>query len=121
MSIYAGPGDTVGTGGGGGPDTDDPRGNKAAEIRSTAFVGLTFGFALGGALVIFSLLFDAFFGAIGGPMEQIFSLAANSASASIHLGRLFIIGLIIGVSLSTIYNMLAVRRIQIFGLEQNVN
>jgi hypothetical protein len=104
-----------GTGkGGGGPDEDTRF--SSVQLRSHGFISIAFGIAFGLTLMIFFGLFallkqNAPFG-----LYESWVIHTNP-----NLWYTFLIGLIAGILLSAIYNFLIFRRLNLFGLDRNVN
>lgn len=94
--------------GGGGPE-DDPRFAQRA-LRTQGFLTLAFGFAVGVAcMVLYGLI-------------QGFGLANQTWLTFLPgLGRSFLYGFIGGSIISGIYNLLALHRLNLFGLESNLD
>jgi hypothetical protein len=98
--------------GGGGPDEDIRYTSRT--LRSHGFLSIAFGFALGLTLVIFFGLFRLY-------DDPPFGLKAWVAQVHPNLWFTFIIGFIGGTLLSAIYNFLIFRRINLFGLDRNLD
>ena len=109
LNIYFDEGEGVG---GGGPD-EDPR-FPSRTLRSHGFISLAFGFALGLTLMIFFGLFRAF----GAPTE---SLEQFIADVNPNLWYSFLSGFIGGTLISAIYNFLIFQRLNLFGLDRNLD
>jgi len=90
--------------GGGGPE-DDPRFPRGG-IRVQGYLSVAFGFALG-------LTFLAFLGIL----QIIQAPSAFAAFAGSDPWLTFIFGFIGGTLFSLVYNILVVRRLNLFGLE----
>jgi len=119
--------------GGGGPE-DDAR-DAINNLRSYGFIAAWFGLALGITLVILYLMLLAL--KPQGPLEklypegvvkinQISAPAApdtdnSSRSLVTNLAYIFIFGFAAGTLIAVIYNVLVVKRINLFGLESNLN
>ncbi|MDZ7260954.1 MAG: hypothetical protein ONB05_02385 [candidate division KSB1 bacterium] len=97
---------------GDGPE-DDPR-FPARTLRSHGFLALAFGFALGLTLMIFFGLFRAF----GAPTS---GLADFVSRVNPNLWLSFLCGFIGGTLISAIYNFLIFRRLNLFGLDRNMD
>lgn len=96
--------------GGGGPD--DPTRVSEFIQRSQGFLLLAFGFALGLCLMVFFGIFNRFGAPI--PAWQPFFNQVNP-----NLWLTFLYGFIGGTVVSGIYNILVVRRLNLFGLESS--
>ncbi len=97
---------------GGGSDYDGrfvPR-----TLRQHGFLALAFGFALGITLMVFYGLFQL----IEAPTAGLRSFAAGGLS---NLWISFLYGFIGGTLLSAFYNLLMFRRLNLFGLERNMD
>ena len=92
-----------------GPNPDDPTRGPGAILRSQGFLLLAFGFALGLCLMVFFGIFHRF----GAPIAawQPFFNQVNP-----NLWVTFLYGFIGGTVVSGIYNVLVVRRLNLFGL-----
>ena len=102
-----------GTGlGGGGPD-EDPR-FPTRTLRSHGFISLAFGFALGLTFMIFFGLFRIF----GAPTTVLESFVAE---VNPNLWYSFLSGFIGGTLISAIYNLLIFQRLNLFGLDRNLD
>lgn len=98
--------------GGGGTSSDDDSQFPARTLRSHGFLALAFGFALGLTIIIFFGLFQV----IDPPgFLKAFVTDPN------NLWRGFLVGLIAGTLLAGIYNFLIFRRINLFGLDRNLD
>jgi len=99
-------------GGGGGPDVE----NRFPErvLRSHGFLALAFGFALGLTLMIFFGLFR---------LMKAPPLGLEAWIAKVHpnLWFTFLMGFIGGTLISAIYNFLIFRRLNLFGLDRNLD
>ncbi|NIR52817.1 MAG: hypothetical protein GWN00_37970 [Aliifodinibius sp.] len=107
--LYVSPEPTEG-GTGGGPE-DDPRFPRVA-FRAQGFMSVAFGFALG-------LTFLAFLGIL-----HIIKLPTDALEpfiASANPWLIFIFGFIAGTLISGIYNILVIRRLNLFGLEHSAD
>ncbi len=100
------------TGGGSDDDSQFP----VRTLAQHGFLALAFGFALGLTLIVFFLLFK-YSGWISLP-----TIVTNWVG-NVHpnLWYSFLIGLIGGTLLSGIYNFLIFRRINLFGLDRNLD
>lgn len=98
-----------GKGGGGGPE-DDPRFGGIA-VRAQGLLTLAFGFALGVALCLLFWLISRF------PP----STAVRDWVAPFTAGWVFLAGFIVGTITAGIYNLLVVRRVNLFGLESSMD
>ncbi len=97
--------------GGGGPE-DDPRSPRLA-LRSQGLLTLAFGFALGIALIALFLLITW--------LRPTVMLPTFSSDTLLNLLFLFLFGFISGTLISGIYNLLVVRRLNLFGLESSLD
>ncbi len=96
---------------GGGPQ-DDPSSPRIA-LRSQGLLTLAFGFALGLALFVLFLLIAW--------LRPSFTLPTFSSDTPLNLLFLFLFGFISGTLVSGIYNLLVVRRLNLFGLESRLD
>lgn len=101
-----------GTSGGGGPD-DGARTLESAGGRSQGYLAVAFGLALGLTLMVFFGIFRAFPGLI----SEFRALQEFVAAVYPNLWLSFVFGFVGGTLISAIYNMLVVRRLNLFGLE----
>lgn len=99
--------DYAGPGGGGGPE-DEP-GSTRYVIRTQGLMPLAFGVALGLVFIVFFLL------------QGIISVPAILLSGIDSLWESFLVGFVPGIIIAAIYNMLVVRRLNLFGLESNAD
>jgi ABC-type Fe3+ transport system permease subunit len=99
---------------GGGPDVDDHYPERT--LRSHGFLAVAFGCALGLTLMIFFGLFALLKQNTPFGLYESWVIHTNP-----NLWYTFIIGLIAGILLSAIYNFLIFRRLNLFGLDRNVN
>lgn len=97
---------------GGGPD-EDPR-FPVRTLRSHGFLSLAFGFALGLTLMIF-------FGVFHFMKNPPFGLLPWVTEVHPNLWFTFLFGFIIGTLFSAIYNFLIFRRLNLFGLDRNMD
>jgi len=95
--------------GGGGPEGGG--GSRGFVQRTEGFLTLAFGFALGLALVVLFWLINKY-----GPDG-----AVKEFVAKINLVYAFLYGFVAGTITSAIYNLLVVRRINLFGLESSAD
>lgn len=95
--------------GGGGPE-DDPRFGGIA-VRSQGLLTLAFGFALGVALCLLFWLISRF-----PPSAAVRNFVAPFAAEWV-----FLAGFIVGTITAGIYNLLVVRRVNLFGLESSMD
>lgn len=114
-SLYVSPADETGGQGGGGPD--DPTRVARFVIRSQGFLMLAFGIALGLTCMVFFEVFhilreSEFIKPFTGLQEFIKELNPN-------IWLSFAFGFVGGTVLSGIYNILVVRRLNLFGLESS--
>ncbi len=106
---YVSPGDgDAGSTGGGGPE-DDPRFPRQS-FRASGLMAVAFGLAMGLTFMVFFLLFKWF----GTPAPG-FNFLFETYFPNIW--KAFLIGFGGGTVLSGIYNMLMIRRLNLFGLE----
>ncbi|MBN2009548.1 hypothetical protein JW960_09415 [candidate division KSB1 bacterium] len=106
-NLIISPGDNTRGGSGGGPDDDS---NYLAQtVRVYGFSAIAFGFALGLTFLIFFGLFRLW----GAPSTHI---TAFVSKINPNLWLCFIAGFVGGTLISGIYNLLMVRRINLFGL-----
>ena len=101
----------TGSSGGGGPE-DDPLSPRLA-LRSQGVLTLAFGFALGIALVVLFRLIAW--------LRPSVTLPTFSNDTLLNLLFLFLFGFISGTLVSGIYNLLVVRRLNLFGLESRLD
>ncbi|MDZ7288917.1 MAG: hypothetical protein ONB44_03985 [candidate division KSB1 bacterium] len=104
-------GTTGGGGSGGGPE--DPRSPQIV-LRSQGLLALAFGFALGITFMIFFGIFRLF----GAPAEALKEFVAH---VNPNLWLSFLYGFIGGTVVAAIYNLLVVRRLNLFGLESSAD
>jgi len=104
--------DPTGGKGGGGPDEDSRFPSR--ETQSQGFLALAFGFALGLTFMIFFGLFRLFGTPIPGLKDWI-------ARVNPNLWLSFLIGFVGGTLISAIYNLLIFRRLNLFGLDRNMD
>lgn len=95
------------------PPPDDPTRDTPFILRSQGFLLLAFGFALGLCLMVFFGIFYRF----GAP--PIAGLQDFVAQVNPNLWLTFLYGFIGGTVVSGIYNVLVVRRLNLFGLESS--
>lgn len=98
--------------GGGGPDEDTRYPQRT--LRSHGFLSIAFGFALGLTLVIFFALFRIY-------DQPPFGLKDWVARAHPNLWFTFLGGFIGGTLVAAIYNLLIFKRINLFGLDRNMD
>lgn len=91
------------------PCEDDPRTPKII-LRSQGLLALAYGVALG----LTFMIFFGFFRLIGTPSG---ALSLFVADLRLNLWMSFIYGFIGGVAIAVVYNILVVRRLNLFGLE----
>jgi len=101
-----------GTSGGGGPD-DGARTLESAAGRSQGYLTVAFGVALGLTLMVFFGIFRAYPGLI----SEFRALRDFVGAINPNLWLSFLFGFIGGTLISGVYNMLVVRRLNLFGLE----
>ena len=106
--------DPVGGVGGGGPDEDLRF--RSIQIRSHGFVALAFGVALGLTLAILFVVIYAF-----EPDVPKITEWAHKGRPIFKFFLCFLYGIIAGTLISGIYNMLVFRKLNIFGLERNMD
>ena len=111
LNISAGKGS--GGPGGGGPEGEGQSSNDI--IRSQGLLSMAFGFALGIALVVFYLIIY-----LANLSPAILNIVPGS-SLAIHLVSCFLTGFICGTIFSIIYNLLVVRRFNLFGIDRGVD
>jgi len=102
-----------GTSGGGGPD-DGARTLESAAGRSQGYLTVAFGFALGLTLMVFFGIFRAYPGLIS-EFRALRDFVGGEIDPNLWLSFLF--GFVGGTLISGVYNMLVVRRLNLFGLE----
>jgi hypothetical protein len=112
IALDAPPGGTGSGGGGGGPE-DDPRFPGFA-LRAQGLLTLAVGFAMGIAFMLFFWLVRSFGTPTGAVRDFVTQLNPN-------LGLSFLLGFLGGTLMSAIYNLLVVRRLNLFGLESSVD
>lgn len=100
--------------GGGGPD-DDVRFQERS-LQSHGFLALAFGFALGLTLMIIFLLLKWV-----GFADLVPALGNFLSGIHPNIWFTFLFGFILGSLFSGIYNFLVFRRINLFGLDREVN
>jgi hypothetical protein len=101
--------------GGGGPEGDP--GYPRVALRAQGLLALAFGFALGIALVVLLWLLPWF-------LQSSNNAPPNNVKAFLDQllwWKVFLFGFIGGTLISAIYNMLVVRRLNLFGLESSVD
>jgi hypothetical protein len=98
--------------GGGGPDYDGRF--TARTLRRHGFLALAFGFALGLTFMIFFGLFQF----VEAPTAGLRSFAA---SGLYNLMLSFLYGFIGGTLLAAMYNLLMFKRLNLFGLDRNMD
>lgn len=99
--------------GGGGEDV--PRLLRGS-IRTQGFLTLAFGFAMGAALILLSILITNL--GISGPVTDVLTVAPPSPG---NFAWVFLAGFVGGIVISLVYNMLVVNRLNLFGLESNAD
>ena len=104
--------DEKGSQGGGGPDDDSQFPERT--LRSHGFLALAFGFALGLTFMIFFGFFRVF-GAPGSGLNNFVS------QVNPNLWLSFLYGFVGGTLISAIYNFLIFRRLNLFGLDRNMD
>lgn len=97
---------------GGGPDEDFRFPSR--QLQSHGFFALAFGFALGLTFMILFGLFCLFGTPIPGLKDWIAKVHPN-------LWLSFLIGFVAGTLISAIYNLLMFRRLNLFGLDRNMD
>ena len=95
---------------GGGPE--DPR-NPRLALRSQGLLTLAFGIALGIAFIILFKLIQIF--EPTGPIAELFT------NVKFNLWRSFLFGFVGGTITAGIYNFLILRRLNLFGIEPNLD
>lgn len=103
----------TGSGGGGSDPDNDPR-FPDRTLRSHGFIALAFGFALGLTLIIL-------FGLIRLVDPTLPQDWENFINDNFNLWLGFLFGLVGGTLLAGIYNFLIFRRINLFGLDRNLD
>ena len=99
--------------GGGGPEGEGQSGNDI--VRSHGVLSLAFGFAAGVALLLIYLIIY-----LGSLSAAIVNLLPGS-SLAFNLLICFVTGFVCGTIISVIYNLLIIRRLNLFGLDRNVD
>jgi hypothetical protein len=114
QSQYVSPGEKA-TPPGGGPEDNGSR--SVSSLGSQGLLALAFGFALGLTLVIVYFIFKlSFF------PENINSLLPELARGNFLTAvYYFLFGLVPGTILAALYNVLVLRRLNLFGMEQYHN
>lgn len=87
--------------------------NNNAVIRTHGFIAAVFGFALGVLLMVFFAIFH-----FGSPLP--FSGLETFVKDFNNIWTTFIYGFIGGTVFSAVYNMLMIRRLNLFGLDRDV-
>ncbi len=105
-------GSTPGGGGGGGPE-DDPRSPQIV-LRTQGLLTLAVGFALGAAFVVLFLLIRMFGAPTGAVADFVRDVNPN-------LWFSFLAGFVGGTVMAAVYNLLVVRRLNLFGLESSAD
>ena len=100
-------------GGGGGPEGEGQSGNDM--VRSQGILSLAFGFALGMALAVFYLIIYL------GNLSPVILSMLPGFSLLVHLAICFIVGFICGTLISIIYNLIIVRRFNLFGIDRGID
>ena len=100
-------------GGGGGPEGEGQSGNDI--VRSHGLLSLAFGFALGIALLVLYLIIY-----LANLSPVILNLIPGS-SLIVQLVICFIVGFVCGTLISIIYNLIIVRRFNLFGIDRAVD
>ena len=125
--------------GGNGPE-DDAR-HAVNALRSHGLIALAFGFAVGFALVMMYIMINVL--EPSGPLSSLFPQTSEVSEAVAgvgiegdsavsqpaiftsdffrNLGIIFLFGLVIGSLIAMIYNLLVVRRVNLFGLESSMD
>ncbi len=103
-------GSTGGGGSGGGPHDDDPKVPRVV-ARSQGLLTLAFGVALGVALLVFYWLVKRL------PLSQ----ELENLVGQLAWWKVFLFGFIGGTLFSAVYNLLVVRRLNLFGLDNNAD
>jgi hypothetical protein len=107
------PGKKTPPGGGGGPEGEGQSGNDIN--RSQGLLSLAFGFAFGIALLVFYLIIYL------GNFSPVILNMIPGFSLLIHLIICFVVGFICGTLISVIYNLIIVRRFNLFGVDRGVD
>jgi hypothetical protein len=98
------------------PCEDDPRTPKIV-LRSQGLLALAFGLALGVTFMLFCGLFSM----AGAPDAPDGALASFIADLRLNLWLSFLYGFIGGLGIAVVYNLLVVRRLNLFGLEGSMD
>ncbi|GEM_PF-1782360 len=101
------------TGGSGGGTEDDPNFPRQA-LRSQGLLAIAFGFALGITFMIFFAIFNRL-PELAPFVEKAFWTDFD------HLWFSFLYGFVCGTILAVIYNLLVLRRLNLFGLESSAD
>ena len=99
--------------GGGGPEGEGQSGNGV--VRSHGVLSLAFGFAVGVALLVLYLIIY---------LANLSTAVVNllpGPSLLMNLLICFVVGFVGGTIISVIYNLLIVRRLNLFGLDRGVD
>ncbi len=110
-SFYISP-ESEGGRGGGGPDVDDRFPERT--LRSHGFIAVAFGLALGLTAMICFALLRFMKGLPSGLKAWVTEVHPN-------LWFTFLVGFIGGILISAIYNFLLYKRINLFGLDRNLD
>jgi 4-amino-4-deoxy-L-arabinose transferase-like glycosyltransferase len=111
LNIAAGKGS--GDPGGGGPEGEGQSGNDI--VRSHGILSLAFGFALGIALLVLYLIIY-----LANLSPVILNMLPGS-SLLVHLVICFVVGFVCGTLISIIYNLIIIRRFNLFGIDRGVD
>jgi hypothetical protein len=109
------PSQTGGTGGSGGGTEDDPNFPRIA-LRSQGLLATAFGFAFGLTFMLFFAIFRVF-----GASNPQGTMARFVAEINPNLWLSFLYGFISGTVIAVVYNILVMRRLNLFGLESNAD
>ncbi|MGH7491369.1 MAG: hypothetical protein ACREOO_03130 [bacterium] len=106
----------AGTGGSGGPPPhpEDDAQFRGVALRSQGLLTLAVGFAMGMAFMLFFWLIRTYGTPTGAVRDFVTQLNPN-------LGLSFLLGFLGGTLLAAVYNLLVVRRVNLFGLESSVD
>jgi putative flippase GtrA len=99
--------------GGGGPEGEGQSGNDI--VRSHGLLSLAFGFALGVALLVLYLIIY-----LANLSPVILNMLPGSSLVA-DLIICFIVGFVCGTIISIIYNLLIVRRVNLFGIDRGLD
>ncbi len=103
-------------GGAHGGTEDDPNFPRVV-LRSQGLLATAFGFAFG----LTFMLFFAFFRVFGAKANPNGTMARFVAEINPDLWLSFLYGFIAGTAIAVVYNILVMRRLNLFGLESNMD